>query len=186
MHLQDPYFIPIDTSMLVNSALSGHGATTRQLRSAGLGPSTGASLAAADNNFFGALGNAMSEAVQTNNQMRNSVIGQRNSNAQTLGNFRFGVNNTKSQILNDSMLRNIQNSLMQQRLNNAAESEKYAAIGNEIDNSVKSLAGIGTENFRMNAANSMFDYVTLPDGRTAYVPKVNSGKCGGTLLKKYK
>lgn len=203
LNLENPSFSPIDMSIATNNALAGHAATMRALRNSGNMISSPASVIAADNNLYGNIGTTLSDIANMNNQMRNNIIAQRNANAKALADFNLGLSSQRAQILNDAAQRNIQNNLLLQRLNYAAEGEKYAAIGNEIDKVTQGLSGIGTENIRMNMANGMFDYVMLPDGKMSYVPKimsgepetelieeqekqVNSGKRGGTLLRKCK
>lgn len=195
MHLIDPTYNPMDENMIVNDILASSAGTARGLMSAGLGPSTGAALVAADYNAGRNIGDARTRVWDANNQRRNDVIGQRNANAQTLANFDYGMSRDRAQILNMAQLQNIQNDLMRQRLNYAAEGEKYAAIQSNLDSLSRSLAGIGKENFAMNQINndSAYDYIALPGGGYAYMPKTakkeeteNSRKNGGRLMRPYK
>lgn len=194
MHLIDPVYNPLDQNLLVNEALASGAGTVRALQNSGLGPSTGAALLAADYNLGRNIGDARAKVWDANNQRLNNVIAQRNGNAETLGNFDYMNSRDRSQIMNMARLRNIQNDLMRQRLNYAAEGEKYAALQSNIDSMSKSLAGIGNENFSMNQINndSAYDYIALPGGGYAYMPKTkkddttNSSKNGGSLMRPYK
>lgn len=189
MHLVDPVFNPLDENMAVNNVLNANAAALYGLANSSLGPSAGANILAADYNASKNIGNAMGSVWDMNNQRRNDVIRQRNENGQLLGNFRWGINNTRAGILNDAMLKNYQNSLLQQRLNNMAESEKYAAINSNLDAMYEGAAGIGRENFAINQINSnraLDYYLRNTRGVSGYKGRANYGKCGGTLLKKYK
>lgn len=188
MHLVDPTYSPEDENLVLNQLLAQSAGTARALSNAGLGPSTGANLLALDYNTGRNIGAARAQVRANNLQQRNAVINAINNNRTALANFRYGLSRDRAQILNDAQLRNQQTSLTLQRLNNAAEAEKYAAISNQIDQMGKALSDMGTENFRMNQVSGMFDYgydtVKLPDGTIAYRPKKKG--MGGTLLKKYK
>lgn len=202
MDLVDPIYNPLDQNMAINDVLAGSAGSVRALRDAGLGPSTGAVLLAADYNAGRNMGTARTQVWDANNQRRNQVFAMRNANAQALANYNYGQSRDRAQIQNDTLLRNIQNDLMQQRLNYAAEGEKYTALQSNIEAMSKALAGIGRENFAMNQINSdtAYDYVALPGGGYAYVPKtrINTEKAetekkedgekrrGGRLLRPYK
>lgn len=184
MHLIDPVFNPLDENMAVNDVLANSAGTVRALANSGLGPSTSVALLAADYNTGRNIGTARTQIWDANNQRRNDVIARRNANAQALGQFNYGIDRDRAQILNDAQIRNIQNELLQQRLNYDAEGQKYAAISNSLDQVGQALSGIGQENFAMNQVNSTADYAILPNGQVVYRPR-NNGNNGG-LLKIFK
>lgn len=194
LHLVDPTFNPMDQNLLVNDVLAANAGTVYALQNSGLGPSTGAAILAADYNTGRNLGDARAKVWDANNQRRNEVLTQRNANAKAAADFDYAMSRDIAQILNTAEPQNIQNNLMQQRLNYAAEGEKYAAIQSNIDAISQALAGIGKENFAMNQVNgdSAYDYVVLPGGGYAYMPKTqkeditNSNKNGGRLMRPYK
>lgn len=197
MHLVDPVFNPLDENRSVNDVLAGSSASASAILNSGMGPSTGATLLAGDYNAGRNIGNARTQIWDANNQRRNQVIAQRNANAQALGQFRWGIDNTRAQILNDARLRNLQNNLMEQRLNNAAEAEKWNAIRASKEAVAEGLAGMGRENFAMNQINSnrALYYFLKRNGESGYKglmkaleDEYGNGKksCGGTLLRKYK
>lgn len=186
MDLIDPIFNPLDENMAVNDLLASNAGTVYGLRNSGVGPSLGANLLAADYNAGRNMGAARTQIWDANNQRRNQVIAQRNQNGQILGNFNYGINRERAQILNDAKVRNMHNSLMEQRLNNAAVQEKWNAFNTSKDALISGLSNIGLENMRLNNANDLYDYVRLPNGRMAYVPKMNTAKCGGKMSKKTK
>lgn len=180
LHLIDPTYAPVDENIAVNDILAQGAGTARALRNSGLGPSTGASLLALDYNLGQNVGAARAQARLANAQQRNAVIAGINNNRSAVAQFDNSLNQQRANILNDAQLHNAQNSLLLQRLNNAAESEKYAAISNQLDQVGQALSGIGQENFAMNQINGVYDY--------GY--KDRSGRVrfnnGGTLLKKIK
>ena len=188
LDLVDPSYNPIDQNILVNDVLASGAGTARSIVNSGAGPSTGALLVAADANTGSNIGDARVRAWDANNQRRNDVIGQRNANATALANFDYGVSRDRAQIQNTAQLQNIQNDLIRQRLNYAAEGEKYAAIQSNIDSVSKALAGIGNENFAMNQINNdtAYDYIALPNGGYAFMPKVKTEENGGPLMRPYK
>jgi len=168
-------------------ALSGQtNASLRTLR--GTGPSQGANVIGLDNVSTQNLGTGMGQVWQQNNAHRNEVIA---GNNQTEGNraaFDYGVSKDRASFRDQAARMNFQKELYRQRFNQEEETAKYAALSNQINAGLDALAGIGTENFRMNQANTntaLMGYQVLPDGRGGY-KLVSTGKCGGTLLKKYK
>lgn len=191
LHLVDPTYNPMDQNLLVNDVLATNAGTVRALQNSGLGPSAGVAILAADYNTGRNLGDARAKVWDANNQRRNEVLTQRNANAKAASDFDYAMSRDRAQILNAAESQNIQNDLMQQRLNYAAEGEKYAALQSNIDALSQALSGIGKENFAMNQVNqdSAYDYVVLPSGGYAYMPKTkkeNSDKNGGLLMRPYK
>lgn len=186
MHLIDPIFNPIDENIAVNDLLASNAGTVYGLRNSGVGPSLGANILAADYNAGRNIGAARTQIWDANNQRRNQVITQRNQNAQALGQFRYGISRDRANYINQAALQNQHSNLLQQRLNNAAEQEKWNAFNTSKDALASGLSNIGLENMKLNNANDLYDYVRLPDGRMAYVPKMNTAKCGGKMSKKTK
>ena len=184
MNLIDPVFNPIDENMAVNDLLAANAGTTYGLRNSGLGPSAGAALLAADYNAGKNMGAARTQVWDANNQRRNQVIAQRNANAQALGNFNYGINRERAQILNDAELRNMQNSILRQRLNNAAEQEKWNAFRDSKEALAQGLSGIGRENFALNQINlnEALDYLAKNGYDVTY--KGKKVACGGKISRK--
>lgn len=188
MNLVDPVYNPLDQNMATQTLLASSAGTNRALQNSGLGPSTGAALLASDYNTGRNLGNTFTTVWDANNQRLNNVIAQRNQNGSMLGNFNYGINRDRANILNQAALHNLRTNLLQQRLNYDAEAQKYAAIQNQIDNVNKALAGIGLENTYLNQINfdDAYDYITAMNGVSGFAPKgTRSAKCGG-FIKKYK
>ena len=184
MDLIDPTFRPLDQNLLLQDALASGAGTVRALRNSGVGPATQAAIVAADNNIGRSLGDAGTKVWDANNQARNAVIAARNNNGIAQGQFDFNVNNNAARILNMADMQAINNELTQQRLNYAAEGQKYAAVQQQIDALADALAKIGRQNFVMNQlnSNSAFDYNTGLNGVNYYAPTF---KCGG-YIKPYK
>ena len=153
MHFIDPVYNPVDQNQMVNDVLASSAGTTRAIGNSGLGAATQATLLAQDYNTGRNIGTALATAREANNQRLNNVIAQRNQNASTLGQFNYGQSRDRAQILNDAAVRNLQNELYRQRLNYAAEGEKYAAIQQQLDSVAQALSGIGRENAAMNMIN---------------------------------
>ncbi len=181
MDLIDPSFRPLDQNMAVNDVLSSSAGTTRALQNSGLGPSIAGTLLAQDYNTGRNIGTALESVWEANNRERNNIIAARNQNASALGNFNYGQSRDRANILNQAALHNNQNDLYLQRLNYAAEAEKYAALQSQLDSIAQALAGIGRENFAMNQLNSntAFNYGVTPYGWGYY----QGYKCGGKLKK---
>lgn len=181
MDLIDPSFRPLDQNMAVNDVLSSSAGTTRVLQNSGLGPSLAGTLLAQDYNTGRNVGTALESVWEANNRERNNIIAARNQNASALGNFNYGQSRDRANILNQAALHNNQNDLYLQRLNYAAEAEKYAALQSQLDSIAQALAGIGRENFAMNQLNSntAFNYGVTPYGWGYY----QGYKCGGKLKK---
>ena len=185
MDLIDPIYNPIDENMAVNDVLNANARTVYGLQNSGLGPSTGAALLAADYNAGRNIGNARTQVWDANNQRRNQVIGLRNANGQTLGQFRYGINQNRAGILNNAALVNQRNDLLNQRLNYAAEQDKANAVNSSIDALSEGMAGIGRENFALNQINlnDALDYM-LRNGYDVTYKGKRITRNGGKLKKK--
>ena len=186
IHLQNQVYNPVDQNMIMNAQIAQGNATNRALRNSGLGPSSAAAILAADNNTTGNLGTGFIQAWDSNNQRRNAVIAANNQAEAQRANFDWTVDAARKQILNDAAYKNAYNDLMLQRLNYAAEGDKYQAISNQIANGLQALSGIGQENFAMNQVNTnpaYLGYRVGPNGQMVYAPWYSN--CGG-FLKKYK
>lgn len=185
MDLIDPIYNPIDENMAVNDVLNANARAVYGLQNSGLGPSTGAALLAADYNAGRNMGNARTQVWDANNQRRNQVIGLRNANGQTLGQFRYGINQDRAGILNNAALVNQRNDLLNQRLNYAAEQDKANAVNSSIDALSEGMAGIGRENFALNQINlnDALDYM-LRNGYDVTYKGKRITRNGGKLKKK--
>lgn len=171
INLQNQIYRPIDQNMVANAQIAQGNATQRALRNSGLGPSTAASVLAADNNLTGNLGTGFIQAWDANNQRRNAVIAANNQAEGQRAQFDANMDYYRAAMLNNWAARRAQNDLMIQRLNNAAEGEKYTAISNQLDNGLQALSGIGKENFSMNQINTnpyFMGYNVGPNGGIYY------------------
>lgn len=174
IHLQNQVYNPVDQNMIANTILAQGNATNRALRNSGLGPSTAASILAADNNTTGNLGTGFIQGWDANNQRRNAVIAANNQAEAQRAQFDANMDYYRTMALNNGAYYNAQNDLMLQRLNNEAEGQKYAAISNQISNGLQALSGIGKENFAMNQINTnpaFLGYGVGPNGGMYYNPR---------------
>lgn len=186
INLQNQVYNPIDQNMIANAQIAQGNATNRALRNSGLGPSSAATILAADNNLTGNLGTGFIQAWDANNQRRNSVLAANNQAEAQRAQFDYTVDAARKDAINRLAPYNAQNDLMVQRLNNQAEAEKYQAISNQISNGLQALSGIGQENFAMNQVNtnpSFLGYRVAPNGAMRYMPWYS---CNGGFLKKFK
>ena len=172
MHLYNPSFNPLDVNLAVNSINASGAGTMYGLRNSGLGPSTAQAMIAVDNNIGKNIGNAQTQAWDANNQRRNAVLAAMNQNGSALGQFDYGVARNAASLLNDMRLRNAQNDLMLQRLNDASETQQYAAVQNQIDQVAQALSAIGRENLTFNQINSntALPYNVWNNGAAYYAP----------------
>ena len=194
--LQDQVYNPVDQNMMLNQALAQGNSTARALRNSGIGPSAQAAIIAQDNNLTGNLGNTFLQTWDANNQRRNQVIAANNQNEAQRAQFDYSVDTARQRALAEAQYRNAQNDLMLQRLNYAAEGDKYAAISNQISNALQAISGIGQENFAMNQVNSNTaneGYGVFGGGVGAYAPwmyqyltRSNTSKNGGKVQRKKK
>lgn len=172
MHLYNPSFNPLDVNLAVNSINASGAGTMYGLRNSGLGPSTAQAMIAVDNNIGKNIGNAQTQAWDANNQRRNAVLAAMNQNGSALGQFDYGVARNAASLLNDMRLRNAQNDLMLQRLNDASETQQYAAVQNQIDQVAQALSAMGRENLTFNQINSntALPYNVWNNGAAYYAP----------------
>lgn len=180
MALVNPVYRPVDMNILANDVQATGAGTANAIRNAGLGPSTAATLLANGYNTARGLGNARQQVSELNNQNYNNVIQMRNSNAQALGNFQYNIDAANAQAINNAKLTNIQNDINRQKLNYAAEGEKYAAISKNLDVAAQDLSNIGKENMSFNMVNfnPALNYGLTKDGRVVF-----TGAKGGKLNK---
>lgn len=199
MALENPVYRPLDESRTLNAMASQNAGLLRTVRNAGLGPSTVQTLLVAGNNGTNAVGTAMAQMNLENMNRYNQTVAARNQNAQQLASFYSGINTQRAAALNEARLRNLQNALQIQQLNNAAEGEKYTAVSANLKALAQDLANMGKENFMLNQANGRRDlnYKGAPDGTQGYggqptinimVPgaEVEKKKCGGKITRKRK
>jgi len=173
INFQNQVYNPIDQNMVANAQIAQANATNRALRNSGLGPSAAASILAADNNTTGNLGTGFIQAWDANNQRKNAVIAANNQSEAQRAQFDANIDYYRTMALRDAAVRNAQNDLMIQRLNNEAEAAKYNAISNQINSGLEALSGIGQEDFAMNQINTnpyFIGYGTGPNGGIYYNP----------------
>ena len=183
MHLQDVRYNPVPLNMYLNPVLQQGAGTVNQIRSAGIGPSTGATIVAADYNTGRNLGQTLLQGIQANEQIRNNAITANNGNATQVANFNYQQNAARDAIMNQGQLYNLRNELILQRLNDEAETQKYAALSQELGYGLDALTKMGDENMAFNMVNSVSPYgYRDKSGRVVYRPASR----GGLLLKKYK
>lgn len=189
IRLQDERYMPIDMEMIRNQMQAQNTANARAILNSGAGPSAGALINAADYNGGMAMGNALANVWQANNQERNRVINTNNQNEATRAQFYRNLDSERTNILNNFALQNRQNALRIALLNNQAEQDQYNAFGQNLGNALQALSGIGRENFATNQARNNRALLFAPgwDGRSWYKRPIDEGYgCGGTLLKTHK
>lgn len=181
---------PIDQNMITNQMLAQANANMRALRNAGLGPSTGANLLAADYNAGLNLGNALANVWDANNQRRNQVIAQNNLADKTIADFDWNVEMARANALNQFAPYNQRMALQTQMLNNQAEQDKYNAVAASINSGKKFLNDYGWELMNRNMVNSNRGLLGYGIDRMNNVVYDKNGnpillaKCGGKINKK--
>lgn len=183
MPIQLQRYNPLDANIATNAVRAQGNAASRAIRNSGLGPSTGANLIANNAAVNNAIGNTLLQTYQSNNQQRNNVIAANNAALAQQAQFRAGINAQNAQMRNMANTYNNQMALRVAAMNNAAESERYAAIGQNLSNMAEALSGIGQENFVMNQINNN------PALLQALYPNAGTrvkAKKGGKIVKKKK
>lgn len=181
---------PIDQNMVTNQMLAQANANMRALRNAGLGPSAGANLLAADYNAGLNLGNALANVWDANNQRRNQVIAQNNQADAAIANYDWQVELARANALNQFAPYNQRMALQIQMLNNQAEQDKYNAVAASINSGKKFLNDYGWELMNRNMVNSNRGLLGYGIGRMNDVVYDKNGnpillaKCGGKINKK--
>lgn len=188
MPLTNPVYNPLDVNMTLNDVLASSAGNARQIVNAGQGPSTGASLLSNGYNTGKNIGNARIAVADANNQRYNDVITRRNANAQAQAQFQAGLGQRRADAINKAALRNQQTDLTLQRLNDVSETGKFTTLGQYSDSIKNALAGIGTENLRLNNLNNTPGryYDLTQNGLVFYNPDANPEHSRGGLLKNYK
>lgn len=188
--LQDQRYMPIDMNMITNQMQAQNTANARAILNSGAGPSTGALINAADYTGGIALGNALANIWQANNQERNRVIAANNQNAATIAQFDRDLDAERAQILNNMAMYNNQNALRIAMLNNQAEQDKYNAVAASINSGKKFLNDYGWEMMNRNMVNSNRGLLGYGIDRMNNVVYDRNGnpillaRCGGKINKK--
>ena len=173
LDLQPEVYNPVDMNYLQNQYAAQTAGLQRGLRNSGLGPSVGANMIAGHHTGTQNLGSALLQGWDANNQRRNSTITANNSNAKQKADFDYTLDATRAQILNNYRRLMDTDWLQLQQLNDAAETQKYQALSNQLGNVFQGLAGVGQENFAMNQLNTnpALYYRVNPDGTMSYDPR---------------
>lgn len=161
---------PYDFNIANNQINANAAATNSALQNAGMGPSAGAALLAANYNNARNLGNSYWQTRLANQQQLANVTQANNQAAQAEADFDYRRNLANTQIRNQAALYNLQNAMQTDMWNKQAESQKWQAVSQSLDASAQDLANIGRENFNMNMANwnpALF-YGLYPNGYGFY------------------
>lgn len=189
VNYQPLVYNPMDWAIPYNAQMAQTNAALRSLK--GNPISLGQNVIGLDKVATENTGNAMNQTWSANNQHRNEIIAGNNQTEGARAGFDYGVSKDRALLFDQAARMNFQKELYRQRLNQEEETAKYTALGNQINTGLDALAGIGTENFRMNQVNTntaLQGYQVVPNGMGGYklVPSKNITACGGTLLKKHK
>lgn len=185
MPLQMQAYMPMDMSVPVGMVRAQGNAAARAINNAGIGPSTSQALLANGFNTSNAIGNTLLQDWQANNQQRNVVIGANNAAQAQMSGLDAQLAAQNANAYNRVAMMIPRYDMQVKGLNYAGQQAKATAVGTPLENISTALAGMGTENFRMNQINNnpYFYQVIGKDGVPVYV--ANRSNCGG-LLKKYK
>lgn len=177
MPVQMQEYRPVDMSLPTNAIRAQGNATARAIANSGAGPSTGALLLANGLNTSNALGNAMAQSSIIDAQQKNAVIGANNAAIAQRSAFDAQLASQRAEAQNRANLWNQRNALQIQMMNNAGRQAKAQAVGTTLENLAAGLAGIGSENFRMNQINTnpaLLQYLN-PNGVARYKSAANGG-----------
>ena len=183
---------PIDQNLVANQMRAQANANMRALRNAGLGPSLGANLLAADYAANQNLGNALTNVWDANNQRYNQVIQQNNAADAAIANYDWQVEAARANALNQFLPYNQRMALTVDQMNNEAEQDKYNAVAASLNSTKKFLNDYGWERMNRNMVNSNranMGYMIDEANRVYYDPSTGQYyryACGGTLLKNHK
>ena len=183
---------PIDQNLVTNQMRAQANANMRALRNAGLGPSLGANLLAADYNANQNLGSALTNVWDANNQRYNQVIQQNNAADAAIANYDWQVEAARANALNQFLPYNQRMALTVDQMNNEAEQDKYNAIAASLNSTKKFLNDYGWERMNRNMVNTNrgnMGYMIDEANRVYYDPSTGQYYrygCGGTLLKNHK
>lgn len=182
MNLERLSYTPEDINRLQNEVAASDAALASSIRNAGLGPSTGATLLAANAQSNINRGNAFAQSRAAQIAGRNAVMSANNQAAQAEANLAYAADRDRAEALNRYNMLNAQYGLMTQRLNDEAEQAQFNSIGSELDALRTGLYNTARQNFIMNQINSN---TALNNGLRQNGWSYRKVKNGG-LLKKYK
>ena len=186
IHYQPLVYNPVDYNMISNNLLAQSAGTARGLRNSGLGPSAGANLIALDNNIGQNLGTGFIQAWDANNQQRNNVIQSNNATQMQIAQILDARAKERAAARERANRLNTQLSLTKQQYDNEAESQKYAAISQQLSNALQGISDIGNENLAYNMANNnrALLYGARKNGEMPY--KGMNGGMNGGFIRQYK
>ena len=177
MRLIDPRYNPIDINQTVNTVTNQNNATARALMNSGNPVSTQAALIAADAVGNRNIGEAIAQNKLANEQLYNNAIAGYNNNESARAQFDLGIDRYNQAVDADAQRVNIQNNLYQQQANNQYDSQKWAAVSNQIQRGLDALYANGITNFNMNMVNSnpaFENYGISPSGYVNYMAAQNA------------
>ena len=177
--LVDPRFNPMDINQSENAFNNQENALLRNLRLSGNPTSLPASVIAADYAAGANRGMNRAQSFLANEQAYNNALAGVNNNITARSQNDFNVSRYNAQNRMDAQNRNIPLELQKQMLNYQSEAQKWAAISNQINNSLEGLRGIGEENFAMNQINTnpYFEgYGMSPYGMVNYMTQMMASK----------
>lgn len=145
---------PIDQNLVTNKMQAQALANMSALRNAGLGPSIGANMIAADYNAEQNLGNALANVWDANNQRYNQVIAQNNTADARIADFDWGVEAARTNALNQFAPYNQRMALAVEQMNNEAMQDKYNALASYVDSAKQFFANKGREDLNRNMVNT--------------------------------
>lgn len=154
MRLIDPRLMQYDTNQTLNRVVNQNNALAAQIRNSGAGPSTMAGLIAADYNGAVNAGNAVAQDRLLNEQAYNTAISGYNNNESARAQSELNRDARNQAMLEAIQRTNIQNNLFEQQANNQYESQKWAAVGNQVQRALDAMYANATSNFNMNMVNS--------------------------------
>lgn len=196
MPLTNMVYRPADTNQSLYAADANTAALRRSIANSGAGPSIGATLLAANYNGNLNRGNVRNQTVLANLESLNTIINQNNANSQARAKFYTGISEGNASLRSKERIQDRADMITLQRLNDAAETQKYTALGNQIDQMAKSLAAIGKENQTRNLVNALpTDYKLLANNLLNYIGTLansdsetqqGSSKYGGKITRKKK
>ena len=186
MYQQHAQFNPLDINAGQAAAVQDTNRTINALRNSGLGPSTGATILAADAQGSANAGNTFLRDWNANNTLRNNVIAMNNQSDAMRAQHQVGVDQFNAGQYTNADRYNAYADMQKQMQHIQDDARLAQALSASMNLINKTNMDTARENMYFNMANTNPMFYHDMDPRGVITKRANEAKCGGTLLKRYK
>lgn len=167
---------PFDRLTAINQLNAKSASTIRNIKNAGLGASTGASILAADYNAGNLLGNLFRQAEESNQAQEERITNFNRATNQYNSQAGLEAARANQAMRHQAQTLDYQGFLQSMQIKEAIDAQRNAALNDNITGFANSLYGIGQEAYNRNVLKSVLGYAPDRTGRYLYTGFSKGGK----------